>query len=236
MTNKALIKFDNVSKDYHLGEVIVPALKHTSIEIKEGEFLAIAGPSGSGKTTMLNLIGCVDTATRGDVFVCGKKTKDLSDYDMTELRLHSLGFIFQTFNLISVLSVYDNVEFPLLLKNNLPKQERKKITEHFIEAVGLKDYRDHRPNELSGGQRQRVAIARALVTKPKIVLADEPTANLDSVTGQNILNIMKHLNQTENTTFVFSTHDNDIIKQACRVIRLHDGEVASDSGSKSCVL
>ncbi len=236
MKNKALIKFDNVSKDYHLGEVIVPALKHTSVEIKEGEFLAIAGPSGSGKTTMLNLIGCVDTATKGDVFVCGKRTKDLSDYDMTELRLHSLGFIFQTFNLISVLSVYDNVEFPLLLKNNLPKQERKKITEHFIEAVGLKDYRDHRPNELSGGQRQRVAIARALVTKPKIVLADEPTANLDSVTGQNILNIMKHLNQTENITFVFSTHDNDIIKQACRVIRLHDGEVASDSGSKSCVL
>jgi len=236
MKNKALIKFDNVSKDYHLGEVIVPALKHTSVEIKEGEFLAIAGPSGSGKTTMLNLIGCVDTATKGDVFVCGKRTKDLSDYDMTELRLHSLGFIFQTFNLISVLSVYDNVEFPLLLKNNLPKQERKKIAEHFIEAVGLKDYRDHRPNELSGGQRQRVAIARALVTKPKIVLADEPTANLDSVTGQNILNIMKHLNQTENTTFVFSTHDNDIIKQACRVIRLHDGEVASDSGSKSCVL
>jgi putative ABC transport system ATP-binding protein len=236
MTNNTLIKFDNVSKSYHLGEVIVPALKNTNIEIKEGEFLAIAGPSGSGKTTMLNLIGCVDTASKGDVFVCGKKTRELSDHEMTELRLHSLGFIFQTFNLISVLSVYDNVEFPLLLKNNLPKSERKQITEHFIEAVGLKDYMNHRPNELSGGQRQRVAIARALVTKPKIVLADEPTANLDSVTGQNILNIMKHLNQTENTTFVFSTHDNDIIKQACRIIKLHDGEVSLDSGRENCVL
>ena len=232
----SLISFKNVNKDYHLDAVIVPALKGINVEITEGEFMAIAGPSGSGKTTMLNLIGCVDTATSGNVSVAGRLTSELSDKELTKLRLHTLGFIFQTFNLISVLNVYDNVEFPLLLRSDISKNERKIRTEHFIDAVGLKDYAKHRPNELSGGQRQRVAIARALVTKPKIVLADEPTANLDSVTGQNILDIMKHLNQTEKTTFFFSTHDNNIIRQACRVIMLHDGSVASDTGSKTCVL
>ncbi len=229
-----LIDFKSVSKDYYLGKVVVPALKKINLKIEEAEFMAIAGPSGSGKTTLLNLIGCVDTATKGEVTVGGKKTSKLSDKELTNLRLNTLGFIFQTFNLVSVLNVYDNVEFPLLLKNEMTKGEREKRVKHFIEAVGLKNYAKHRPNELSGGQRQRVAIARALVTHPKIVLADEPTANLDSVTGQNILDIMKDLNKKEKTTFVFSTHDENIIKQACRVVMLHDGEISKDTGTKKC--
>jgi putative ABC transport system ATP-binding protein len=231
-----LIDFRSVSKDYYLGKVVVPALKKIDLKIDEAEFMAVAGPSGSGKTTLLNLIGCVDTATKGEVIVGGKKTSKLSDRELTELRLNTLGFIFQTFNLISVLNVYDNVEFPLLLKNQMTKLEREKRVKHFIDAVGLKNYAKHRPNELSGGQRQRVAIARALVTHPKIVLADEPTANLDSVTGQNILDIMKDLNKKEKTTFVFSTHDQNIMKQACRVVYLHDGEIIKEKGKKACVL
>lgn len=231
-----LISFNKVCKNYQLGNITVPALKNISVEIKEGEFLAVAGPSGSGKTTMLNLIGCVDTATKGDVQIDGNKTSELSDLELTRLRLNTLGFIFQSFNLISVLNVYDNVEFPLLLGKEIPKSERKERVMHFISEVGLKGYVSHRPNELSGGQRQRVAIARALVTNPKIVLADEPTANLDSVTGQKILDLMKKINQKDKTTFIFSTHDNNIIKQACRVIKLHDGLLESDSGSKDCVL
>ncbi len=231
-----LISFKSVSKDYYLGKVVVPALKSIDLKIEAAEFMAIAGPSGSGKTTLLNLIGCVDTATSGEIIVRGKKTAKLSDRELTSLRLDTLGFIFQTFNLISVLNVYDNVEFPLLLKKEMTKGERAKRVMHFIGAVGLKEYVKHRPNELSGGQRQRVAIARALVTHPKIVLADEPTANLDSVTGQNILDIMKDLNKKEKTTFVFSTHDQSIIKQARRVVSLHDGEISKDTGIKKCFL
>jgi putative ABC transport system ATP-binding protein len=222
-----LIKFVNAGKDYYLGKVVVPALKNINITITTGEFLAVAGPSGSGKTTLLNLIGCVDTPTAGSVIIAGKNISELNDFDLTNLRLNTLGFIFQTFNLISVLNVYDNVEFPLLLKKDIIKSERRERTLHFIESVGLKDLANRRPYELSGGQRQRVAIARALVTKPQIVLADEPTANLDSKTGQTILDLMKTLNKTEKTTFVFSTHDQNIIKQAYRIINLHDGEVVN---------
>jgi putative ABC transport system ATP-binding protein len=222
-----LIKFVNASKDYYLGKVVVPALKNINITITTGEFLAVAGPSGSGKTTLLNLIGCVDTPTAGSVIIAGKNISELNDFDLTNLRLNTLGFIFQTFNLISVLNVYDNVEFPLLLKKDIIKSERRERTLRLIESVGLKDLAKRRPYELSGGQRQRVAIARALVTKPQIVLADEPTANLDSKTGQTILDLMKSLNKTEKTTFVFSTHDQNIIKQAYRIINLHDGEVVN---------
>lgn len=219
------IELINVKKEYDLGKVKVPALKNINLKIEAGEFTVIAGPSGSGKTTILNLIGCVDTASSGDVFIGGKRTSDLSDTGLTDLRLNTLGFIFQSFNLVPVLNVFDNVEFPLLLKNKFTAKERKEKVLNFIDKVGLQDHLNHRPGELSGGQRQRVAIARALVTSPQIVLADEPTANLDSKTGQTIIDLMKHINQSEKTTFLFSTHDHSIMSQARRVVRLLDGQI-----------
>lgn len=217
------IILENVKKNYALDKVLVPALKGVSLTIDAGEFTVIAGPSGSGKTTILNLIGCVDTASEGRVVVGGKETGKLNEKQLTDLRLHTIGFIFQSFNLIPVLNVIDNIEFPLLLQNKLSPQARREQVMKFIDRVGLTKYAHHRPTELSGGQRQRVAIARALVTKPQVVLADEPTANLDSVTGQNIIDLMKEINATEKTTFLFSTHDHSIMNQARRIIRLHDG-------------
>ncbi len=217
------ISLENVKKNYQLDKVTVSALKGIDLKIEAGEFTVIAGPSGSGKTTILNLIGCVDTASEGRVVVSGQETGRLSEKQLTDLRLHTIGFIFQSFNLIPVLNVVDNVEFPLLLQNKLNPKERRDQVMRFIDRVGLSQYAHHRPSELSGGQRQRVAIARALVTKPQIVLADEPTANLDSVTGQTIIDLMKEINQAEKTTFLFSTHDHSIMNQARRIIRLQDG-------------
>jgi len=193
--------------------------------VHAGDFISIAGPSGSGKTTLLNLIGCVDTATSGTVLVDGNDTRHLSDRKLTDLRLNTLGFIFQSFNLVSVLSVFQNVEFPLLLQRRLSKSERRDRVMSLLEQVGLASHVDHRPNELSGGQRQRVAVARALVTQPQIVLADEPTANLDSVTGNNIIDLMKELNEKNGTTFIFSTHDAKVMSHANVVIKLADGKI-----------
>ncbi len=221
------IELRNVRKDYALGKVLVPALKGVDLKISSGEFTVIAGPSGSGKTTLLNLVGCMDTATEGSVQVCGRDTQGLKESELTDLRLHKIGFIFQSFNLISVLDVFDNVEFPLLLMKGMSKAERKDRVLSFVEKVGLTGHLKHRPNELSGGQRQRVAIARALVTRPEIVLADEPTANLDSKTGQTIIDLMKEINRVDGTTFLFSTHDASIMQQARRVVKLHDGLVVS---------
>jgi putative ABC transport system ATP-binding protein len=212
-------------KEYALGDVLVPALRGVDLEVNAGEFLSVAGPSGSGKTTLLNLIGCVDTATSGIVEVAGKNTGTLSERELTDLRLNTIGFIFQSFNLVSVLSVLQNVELPLLLQRQLNGQQRRERVEHLLEQVGLKGYGTHRPAELSGGQRQRVAIARALVTGPKLVLADEPTANLDSVTGETILALMQELNRTEKTTFIFSTHDAKVMAHATTIVRLADGKV-----------
>lgn len=223
------IELKNVKKDYYLGKVKVSALRGIDLVIEPAEFTVIAGPSGSGKTTILNLIGCVDTATEGEVIVANNKTSQLDDRALTDLRLNTLGFIFQSFNLIPVLNVFDNVEFPLLLKKEISSKERKERVLYFLEKVGLGGYLDHRPNELSGGQRQRVAIARALVTRPQIVLADEPTANLDSKTGQTIIDLMKEINQSEKTTFIFSTHDHSIMNQARRVIRLQDGLITQSA-------
>jgi putative ABC transport system ATP-binding protein len=222
---KTIVSVKNATKNYALGKVSVPALRGVSLEVSEGEFLSIAGPSGSGKTTLLNLIGCVDTPSSGSVEIAGMDTSRLSERALTALRLNTIGFIFQSFNLVAVLSVFQNVELPLLLQMGLGTSERRKRVLGLLERVGLLDHAKHRPSELSGGQRQRVAIARALVAGPQLVLADEPTANLDSVTGQNILDLMKELNRTERTTFIFSTHDARVMSNASAVVRLADGKL-----------
>lgn len=227
----AIVSIQSATKDYHLGKVVVPALRGVTLDVEQGEFLSIAGPSGSGKTTLLNLIGCVDTPTTGSVQVAGRDTAALSERELTRLRLHTIGFIFQSFNLVGVLNVFRNVELPLLLQHVLSGSEREKRVRDLLERVGLTEHARHRPNELSGGQRQRVAIARALVTRPSLVLADEPTANLDSVTGQNILDLMKELNRTEHTTFIFSTHDARVMAHASSIVRLADGKLVESSQS-----
>jgi putative ABC transport system ATP-binding protein len=216
-----------VEKDYPLGKVVVRALRGIDLDFERGDFSVVAGPSGSGKTTLLNLIGCVDKATRGSVVVDGVDTGRLRDRELTALRLHKLGFIFQTFNLINVLDVFQNVELPLLLLGGSTSAERARRVEELVDKVGLREQRIQRPNELSGGQRQRVAIARALVTRPAIVLADEPTANLDSATGGSIIEVMKELNRVEGTTFLFSTHDPSVMAHARRIVRIRDGLVES---------
>jgi len=220
-----IVSVDRVCKDYRLGKAEVRALRSVSLDVQRGEFLSIAGPSGSGKTTLLNLIGCVDTPSSGRVSVDGRDTHALSERQLTELRLHKIGFIFQTFNLVSVLSLYQNVEFPLLLQGGLGGAERRRRIEALLEAVGLAEHARHRPSELSGGQRQRVAVARALVTRPPLVLADEPTANLDSQTGATIIDLMKEMNRRQGTTFIFSTHDPKVMSQASTLVRVADGEV-----------
>jgi putative ABC transport system ATP-binding protein len=223
----AIVAVRNVSKDYMLGKTVVPAVREVSLDVDEGEFLSIAGPSGSGKTTLLNLVGCVDTPTSGTVLVNGKDTSRLTERALTDLRLHTIGFIFQSFNLVSVLSVFQNVEFPLLLQGTLTKKERRSRVQGLLEAVGLAEHSRHRPSELSGGQRQRVAIGRALVTRPKLVLADEPTANLDSATGANIIDLMRDMNRKDGTTFIFSTHDPKVMSHANAVVRIADGRIAA---------
>jgi putative ABC transport system ATP-binding protein len=220
----------DVAKDYPLGKTVVHALRDIDLTIETGEFTTIAGPSGSGKTTLLNLIGCIDVPTRGVVRIDGRSTSDLDDHQLTDLRLHTIGFIFQSFNLIAVLDLFQNVEFPLLLKGGLTKKERRERVEEMVQEVGLTEQIHQRPNELSGGQRQRVAIARALVTRPKLVLADEPTANLDSKTGASIVELMKEINTLHDTTFLFSTHDPHVMEHADRVIELVDGRFSGANG------
>ena len=224
-----IAELKNVEKVYPLGKTQVHALRGVTLGIEKGDFVSIAGPSGSGKSTILNLLGCVDTATSGEVRVNGVDTASLSDREITGLRHEVLGFIFQSFNLIPVLNVYENIEFPLLLgESRVSKTERREWVDQLTEAVGLSKWRTHTPSELSGGQRQRVAIARALATKPSIVMADEPTANLDSVTSQAILELMKQMNLEFGTTFIFSTHDQEIVDIADHVIRVQDGQIIKD--------
>ncbi|UCD81073.1 MAG: ABC transporter ATP-binding protein [Desulfobacterales bacterium] len=227
-----VVKTSEVGKVYHLGKTRIRALDHIDLEIESGEFIAIAGPSGSGKTTLLNLIGCLDRPTTGRIEIAGRDVSDLSGDQLADIRNKKIGFIFQTFNLIPVLTAYENIEFPLLLGDNIPAGLRKSKIMQVLEEVGLREHANHRPEELSGGQRQRVAIARALVKDPDIILADEPTANLDSATGENIVKLMLKLNREKGKTFIFSTHDRMIIQYAARVVRLHDGKMQPDASDE----
>jgi len=223
----SLIRLENVSKQYRLGDQDVAALKDITLSVEAGVFLAIAGPSGSGKSTLLNLIGCIDTPSQGRVLIDGHEISGKTPDELADLRARTIGFVFQTFNLLPVLSAEENVEYPLLQFRELCRADRKKRVMHFLDVVQLKKYAHHRPNQLSGGQRQRVAIARALATHPKIILADEPTANLDHRTGEAILTLMKDINQQLRTTFVFSTHDKKVMSKADRLVRIEDGSITS---------
>ena len=234
----AIIELRDVHKIYPLGQTEVHAVKGVSFDVEKEDFVSIAGPSGSGKSTILNLIGCIDVPSSGTVRITDTDTSSLNDKQITTLRHDALGFIFQSFNLVPVLSVYENVEFPLLLGAGAAgarKKEQREWVDHLIESVGLTNWRTHRPNELSGGQRQRVAIARALVTKPQLVLADEPTANLDSATGGQIIELMKRMNKDLSTTFIFSTHDASIVSIADHVIRLRDGLIIENTRNAQAI-
>lgn len=228
MDNARIIELKQVKKEYLLGSTKVEALKGVSFTVGNGEFTAIAGPSGSGKSTILNMVGCIDNPTSGSIIIGDEDISLLNDKELTRHRRRTISFIFQSFNLIPVLNVYENIELPLLLEKGIPEPERRARVMKLVEEVGLADRLKNKPGELSGGQRQRVAIARALVTRPLVVLADEPTANLDSTTGKKILELMKDLNRIEGTTFLFSTHDAHIMEQARRVISIRDGEITGD--------
>ncbi|MCB0374687.1 MAG: ABC transporter ATP-binding protein [Sinomicrobium sp.] len=224
---KTIIDAHNISKTYNKKIVPVKALQEVHVHIEEGEFVALVGPSGSGKSTLLNMIGGLDEPTSGTVIVDGVEITKLPENKLIDFRLHNIGFVFQSFNLIPVLTAKENVGFVLQLQNT-PKKEREERVTELLHQVGLSDKVNSKPGELSGGQQQRVAVARALASKPKIVLADEPTANLDSKAAANLMDIMARLNKEEKITFLFSTHDQRVIKKARRVITLVDGKVASD--------
>lgn len=223
MQDNSLVQVKDVSKEYAFGDQKINALINVSLHVSGGEFMALAGPSGSGKSTLLNMIGCIDTPTSGVVRVDGQNTTGRTSDQLADFRAKKIGFIFQTFNLLPVLSAFENVEYPLL-RFAIGKKERRELASRYLDLVGVGKYARHRPNQLSGGQRQRVAIARALITRPRIVLADEPTANLDHKTGESILYMMKKINQENGTTFIFSTHDPKVLEMAGRVVHLSDGE------------
>lgn len=224
---KTVIDAHNISKVYNLEKIPVYALQDVHLHIEEGEFTAVVGPSGSGKSTLLNAIGGLDAPTTGEIILDGTDITKLSENELIDFRLNNIGFVFQAFNLVPVLTAKENVSFVMLLQNK-SKEERNKRAEELLIEVGLQDKMDNRPGELSGGQQQRVAVARALASRPKIILADEPTANLDSQSAANLLDLMLKLNKEENMTFVFSTHDQRVIDKARRVITLVDGKIVSD--------
>lgn len=224
----SLIKLTGLEKIYHQGKIDVPALRGIDMEIESGEFTTIFGPSGSGKTTLLNMIGCLDKSTAGEIIFDGHSINDLDNKELAEVRRYNLGFVFQSYNLIPVLTAFENVEFAIRLIEKHSKKERRDRVMSLLEEVGLGDMADRRPNELSGGQKQRVAIARALIKEPKLVLADEPTANLDSQTSKEVLELMKEMNEELNTTFIFSTHDPQVMDYARRLIEIKDGKINKD--------
>jgi putative ABC transport system ATP-binding protein len=223
-------KVVNATRIFKVGEIETKALRGVDLLIQSGEFTALVGPSGSGKTTLLQLIGLLDQPTTGTVFINGKEATGLNRNKRADLRKGSIGFIFQFFALIPTLTAYENVEMPLLLNNVKPSERRERVTE-MLEAVGLTDRAHHRPDQLSGGQQQRVAVARALSIRPSLVLADEPTANLDTENGKQVMDIMAKLNEETGTTFVFATHDPRVIKYAKRVVTLRDGLIVENNGS-----
>ncbi len=222
-----IVECIGVQKTYQQGQIEVHALKDISLTIAKGEFLAVAGPSGSGKTTLLNLVGGLDGFDAGSIIVDGNAFDQMSQSQLAKLRLHKVGFVFQAYNLIPVLSAAENVEFVMLLQG-VASMERRERAKAILDEVGLEGKYDRRPSELSGGQQQRVAVARAIVSNPSIVLADEPTANLDSKTGTGLLNMMKKMNTEKNVTFIFSTHDSMVMDYARRLILLHDGRLEED--------
>ena len=219
-----ILEFNNVKKEYRLGETMVRALRGVDLTVGKGEFIAVLGASGSGKTTLLNLAGAIDEPTEGEVRVNGQAISGMADNAKAELRNRTIGYIFQNFNLVSVLTALENVMLSLQIRGNRAADIRKEAAQR-LDDVGLADFMRHRPDKLSGGQRQRVAIARALVTNPLLVLADEPTANLDHETAQSIIDLMKELNEKEGVTFLFSTHDQRLINEVKRVVRIDDGKI-----------
>lgn len=221
-----MIKLDNASKLYKTGSITVAALDSVSMEIEDGEMVAIIGPSGSGKSTLMNLLGCLDTPTKGDYFLDGKEVSQLDDDDLAEIRNKKIGFIFQSFNLLPKLNAFQNVELPLIYRG-LANGERRERVERALKMVGLEDRMHHKPSELSGGQQQRVAIARALAGDPPIIMADEPTGALDSRSGIEVMEIIKQLNHL-GKTIILITHDNSIANQAKRIIRIQDGQIVAD--------
>jgi len=226
----ALIEMQNIKKDYFLGETVVHALRGIDLQIDKGEFVAIWGPSGSGKTTLLNLIGAIDEPTTGELMIAGKDVRSLSDNERSEHRNEVIGFIFQSFNLVPVLSALENVMLPLQIKGASFSEAKAKALSR-LEEVGLGELIHNRPAKMSGGQQQRVSIARALVNDPSLVIADEPTANLDSETARMIISIMRKLNEKDEITFIFSTHDQRLLDQVKRLVRLEDGRIV-DGGAK----
>jgi len=223
----SIVRAENIEKRYIQGKVEVHALRGVSVNIDQGEFVAMAGPSGSGKTTVLNIIGGIDNPDSGQVVVDGNKYSDMTQSKLAELRLNKIGFVFQAYNLIPVLSAEENVEYIMLLQG-VSANERKKKARAILDDVGLEGKYSRRPSELSGGQQQRVAVARAIVSNPAIVLADEPTANLDSKTGEDLLEMMRKMNREKNVTFIFSTHDNMVMEYAKRIVKLKDGQIEDD--------
>jgi putative ABC transport system ATP-binding protein len=224
----ALLNLKDVEKIYQQGKIEVPALRGIDLTVERGEFTTIFGPSGSGKTTLLNLIGCLDKPTSGEVYFDGQELADLSNKELAMIRRYNVGFVFQSYNLIPVLTAYENVEFAIRLTDGKSEKEKKEKVMDILEAVGLAGLENRRPNELSGGQKQRVAIARALVKEPVMVLADEPTANLDSKTSEEVLEVMVKMNEQLKTTFIFSTHDPRVMEYAHRLIEIRDGKITID--------
>jgi len=224
----SLLELNKVKKIYQQGKIEIPALRGVDLNVEAGEFTTIFGPSGSGKTTLLNMIGCLDTPTEGEIRLNDKKVSDLSRKALAMTRRYNIGFVFQSYNLIPVLTAYENVEFAIRLTDHTSESQMKEKVLKILEEVGLKGLESRRPNELSGGEKQRVAIARALVKKPKLILADEPTANLDSENAAGVVDIMRKMNKELNTTFIFSTHDPMVMKYANRYINLKDGMISAD--------